>query len=786
VTFYFLKTAFWPLTYLFVASYAVSVLILIIKIDSNFKFLDFIVDFRLPLLLVGIIIFEFLFRNQFSITIVRKDILLILLLFSLFYFLYWRKSALDNENLKSFTFGLLLIVISSIAILNTLNQFLHIVLPTEIAIKLNISSGLTIANDYNYFSLFLLFGLVIINYNVKNSVLNYRLPTTITLFLSLILILNIAISGSRRALLILIILSIIKFLNFLFSKRNNINIRSIWKSTIEILLVLILFIFFGFITLRNIPKQNIRNLASRYSTLTGTENLRVTETFLWKHEPEIPVNKNYLIDKSSFNINGKYWNLVYAPGTSIAFINSSFGKSIQVTRNNGSRDGFSLQYIGPNILYYANHTYKISFKIKFIKGDFNSFNVGWWVDDAQKGFANTVSLEKKTEPLGDGWYSCTAKYTFIDNHFGITGFINSVADQTEFIIADFKLSDLDYDPLLPRYVYEVKEKENLTLWLNKQNLPYSGINLINNGSFEKGKTFWSCTSDSSIKITIENIENVKCALISRGNGNGGDWSLFNVGRPVEYKANNEYQIAFKIKPVKPKIIPFMVGFWVDEGAGYLYNLKLNIDTLENGWLEAKTSYFFKNNHLDLLFLINSQISNSQFYIDDISLINLTQTQYQTDLGNYSTDTIKTESLFHERKSRWLFAKEIWKTKFSSMNKLFGHGFDYLQWYGEKFLGNSGNYDWPHNPFISILLYSGIVGLLLYILLLIRVVILYVRYKSKYGVAFFGFLVTFFFSFFSGSNPFDPPIMGFFILLPFFIHSIHKNEKRKNELKPQNE
>ena len=50
------------------------------------------------------------------------------------------------------------------------------------------------------------------------------------------------------------------------------------------------------------------------------------------------------------------------------------------------------------------------------------------------------------------------------------------------------------------------------------------------------------------------------------------------------------------------------------------------------------------------------------------------------------------------------------------------------------------------------------------------------------LAFIGFLITFFFSFFSGSSPFDPPIMGFFILLPFFIHSIHKNDNQKvNEI-----
>ena len=777
LTFYFLKTAFWPLTYLFVVSYVMTILLLVIKIDWDFKFREFIVDFKLPVLLAGIIILEFLFRNQFSITIVRKDILLLLLLFSLFYFLYWRKSIIDEEILKSFFLNLLIIVIASISILNIFSQISHVVLPPEILIKLNISTGLTIANDYNYFCLFLLFGLVIINYKFKNSVLYYRLPQTTTLFLSFILILNIVISGSRRAFLVLIILSIIKIFYYFFSKRNSINIKNIWKSTIEILLISILFSFFGFITLRIIPKQNIRNLAFRYSTLTGIDNLRITEKFLWKREPEIPVGKNYLIDKTSFDVNAKYWNNLYAPATSIAFINTCFGKSIQVTRGIGSRNGFSLQYVGPDILYYANHTYKISFKIKFIDGNFDSFNVGWWVNDGKKGFPNTAALKKVTEPIGGGWYNCISEYTFIDNHFSLTGFFNSVADYTSFLISDFELIDLDFDPRLPRYVFEVKGKENLAIWLNTHNLPFSGENLISNGNFERGSTFWKCTTDSSINIKIENLDNIKCALVTRADGNGGDWSLFNVGRPIEYKANNEYQIAFKILLVKPKTIPFKVGFWVDEGEGVQYNLKLRIDTLKNGWLDVKTSYIFKNNQYNLLFLINSQISNSQFYITDISLLNLTQKQHQIDSNNYMADIIKSESLFSERTSRWLYVIELWKTKFTLQNKLFGHGFDYLEWYGKKFLQDEKgtSYDWPHNPFISVLLYSGVIGLLFYVLLLIKVVSLYYKYRKQYGIAFIGFLITFFFSFFSGSTPFDPPIMGFFMLLPFFLHSIQKNK-----------
>ena len=220
------------------------------------------------------------------------------------------------------------------------------------------------------------------------------------------------------------------------------------------------------------------------------------------------------------------------------------------------------------------------------------------------------------------------------------------------------------------------------------------------------------------------------------------------------------------------MIPFKVGFWVDEGEGSKYNLDLKVDTLKDGWFDIKASYVFKNNQYNLMFPVNSQIDNSQFYITDISLVNLTQLQLQTGASSADGDPDKSQDGFSDRTSRWLYATKLLKTEYKWYNILIGHGFDYLNWYGKKFNNNSP--DWPHNPFISVLLYSGLIGLLIYIWLLINVVKLYLRYRNKYGIAFIGFLITFFFSFFSGSSPFDPPVMGFFIILPFFIQSINKH------------
>jgi len=123
--------------------------------------------------------------------------------------------------------------------------------------------------------------------------------------------------------------------------------------------------------------------------------------------------------------------------------------------------------------------------------------------------------------------------------------------------------------------------------------------------------------------------------------------------------------------------------------------------------------------------------------------------------------------------RWEFAWKIFTKEYNWAKKLFGGGFNYLNWYGYYFNGDKTMSDYPHNPFLSILLYSGLFGLIVYIIFVFKVFSFYIRYLKEYKNLFAYFVITFFFSFFSAGNPFDPPIMGFFVILPFFIHSIHK-------------
>jgi len=124
--------------------------------------------------------------------------------------------------------------------------------------------------------------------------------------------------------------------------------------------------------------------------------------------------------------------------------------------------------------------------------------------------------------------------------------------------------------------------------------------------------------------------------------------------------------------------------------------------------------------------------------------------------------------------RWKFAKEIFIKEYNLRQKILGGGFSFLNWYGYVFFKDKTKSDWPHNPFLFILLYSGMVGLTLYVLFLYGAFFLYFKYVKEYYLFLIFFLITFFFTFFSGGSPFDPPVMGFLTILPFFIHYVKKN------------
>ena len=466
IAFYFYKTAFWPLTYLFVASYFILVVIFLFKSNFELGLLKFSQTFRFPLILAIVFIVCAIINGNLSNSLVAKDILLITVLFSLFYFLYFNENVFKKRLPLNFLINLLIITTTVISIFNILNIFNLSIVSAGLLSNLNISGGSTIANDYNFFSLFILFGLVILNFKSKNQ--NYLLgyPKWVVYLLNLIFFINIILSGSRRGMAILLVLLIAQLTYLIVNEGRNFDLNRLLKKFITALIIVAILFIVALTIYRKIPKQRLSVAVYRYAMMIGITNYNSIERILWENIDGIPQNKKYLIDENSFTAGYNYWSNSPTVGTIITNVSTPYGEGVKMIRN-GPKIDFSLLYTGPKIIYYAKHTYRISFKIKFLNGDFSSFNVGWWVDDGGKGYSNTLVLDKKTELIGDGWYNCSSEYTFIDNQTGLIGFINSVDDKTECIISDFELLDLNYVPELPRFEFEYKEKGNLKTWLDK-------------------------------------------------------------------------------------------------------------------------------------------------------------------------------------------------------------------------------------------------------------------------------------------------------------------------------
>lgn len=118
---------------------------------------------------------------------------------------------------------------------------------------------------------------------------------------------------------------------------------------------------------------------------------------------------------------------------------------------------------------------------------------------------------------------------------------------------------------------------------------------------------------------------------------------------------------------------------------------------------------------------------------------------------------------NNRKERFKYAWDIFLSEFNINNKIFGKGFFYIELFGKKF---NRNYGYPHNPLLSSLLYSGILGASLYLVFLILVFIKYIKKIKHLKIYFIMYLISFFFAQVSGNSHFSIVIFNVLSLIPF--------------------
>lgn len=301
-------------------------------------------------------------------------------------------------------------------------------------------------------------------------------------------------------------------------------------------------------------------------------------------------------------------------------------------------------------------------------------------------------------------------------------------------------------------------------------------NLFYNGDLKIGLENWGVQKskyDCLITKLVTN-ENEETAIrITRG-CSSGYWQIKYTGRPIVYYQGVTYNISFKYRVIEGGKRPFNVGWWVDEGEGWRVNQPLIITPIDSVWSKCEASYTFKETQLNPTCFLNSQRAGSIIEVKDICMTcndTLGLPRYIDQLPDslvrdYYAVNDTVNFLTHTRTDRWLFAWELWQTRYNWKQKIFGHGFDYLEWYGERFYNNPKRYDFPHNPIISSFLYSGIVGGIAYICFLIMSLWLYWSRRADLGIFFVMYLCCMFFCMFSGSSHFSFPLFAFLSFLPF--------------------
>lgn len=146
----------------------------------------------------------------------------------------------------------------------------------------------------------------------------------------------------------------------------------------------------------------------------------------------------------------------------------------------------------------------------------------------------------------------------------------------------------------------------------------------------------------------------------------------------------------------------------------------------------------------------------------------------------SSESLLQSSLAIPRIERWRFGWHLFSVEYSLWKKITGGGFGYMKQYAINFFKTDQRVDWPHNPLISVTLYSGLFGLLVYITLTFYSIYLFLKHIRILWIFALCYFIVLFFSLFSGNNPFDPPLIGYIITIPLLYHIMPSPNKIDSE------
>jgi hypothetical protein len=588
----------------------------------------------------------------------------------------------------------------------------------------------SLKTDYNFALLPVFFGFISILFlpSLKQNKIIYTLFSTILIIFSI----QIFFSGSRRGLFIFILIVLFLLVSQLFTlKKNNSFLKLLAHKSLLFLLFLISLAFLTFIFVTKTPYSS----KNRLLELIGSKNILITKNKIAKqflrYSSAIDQSINY---QKIFNV---LWTPVFNPYDPESSWGSRIHKSIYplLGKNNdivpSNAKGYMLDW-SCNPSYYE--------KI-----------------DLCESYSLIASLA-----AGEGDSINSSVYCFVSNDFDGMSVALVVGSS---IIAEDKVSGK------PRAYYDLDKKG---VW-QKLNIRFStkesliqiyiifSQNGVKNFSKLKGNVIYAYPQYQLIKL-----KNSANSFISKPTYKSLQLcNIFPQNSAIEtFPENlsilhhqNRISISQKI-PAKKESHNLLIDIGRER---ILYTLP---KYYQAGILSFPLSTLAVNDSLienedPFRKWISKLISEDTAYLDIKSGIVLNNTQ-----NNFASDRLE----------RWRFALLIFSKEYNLKQKIFGGGFSFLNWYGYYMLNDKTKSDYPHNPLLYILLYSGIVGIVLYLFCLYYVFYYYLKYFKEYPLLFVFFTITFFFTFFSGGSSLDPPVMGFFIILPFFIHSVHRSDK----------
>jgi hypothetical protein len=677
--------------------------------------------------------------------------------------------------------------------------------------------GTSLVAEYNLFATYFVLSLLVYAYGLYTEKIQKKFIFNQVILLSLIFI--IAMTGSRRGIIFLTIITLVGIIVLLLrgKKRTGQFYRNLAFLYILLLcfsiIIAALFPFRSKLIRKESSRKNIATSLYRYSTIFNPNS-----TFSVFYEKLWPVTSDYYNDVSDwdkyatynntvdgavsnkyidlkneywldlknednsqnifyngdFKLGARFWRIYAKAHIAHEVIQTEYGNAIRVSRTDGSGN-WPLEYNGREIVYYKGVTYTFSFKYRVIKGMGVPFKIGWWIDEGD-GLIN--DLEYTTKPLGDGWFEYIASYTFKNDQRNLLTFMNHQIKNT---IIDFTDIELTCNDTLNRPYYL------------DQVLQADGKNLYYNSNFVHGLKFWGSVTQDSIDHSIVDTRFGKAIRVSRKDGKGM-WPLVYLGREIYYYKDLTYYFRFKFRVLEGTGIPFKIGWRALEESPIPYNLHKDIFPIEDEWFECIASYqFSKDQYGEILAFLNNQLANTTVDLADIELL----CNDTSNLPMYSDEMIEViksknkqeldqqmglehEKLLSKRLDRWNYALKIW-SEYPWYNKLIGDGFDYLTRFGRKFYPNETRTDYPHNPIVSSFLYSGIIGGLFYIYFLSISIWFYWKYRRHHMLLFISFILCLVFLMISGDNHFSVPIFAMLSLVPF----ITKNNIREKDLKIRN-